>query len=230
MIRVKITPMQILAPFAVLLTLNVSILIAWTVVDPLKYEVVALDSEDAYGRNISWTLACQAESDRAAFFFYLALGILDVVALMISWWECYKARNTKVAYHENKHIIAALAVCSQSFMIGAPLVVISVDPSVRYMGLTVAITFCSAGILFPIMYPKIQQVKEWKAEQAAKEARKQERIRRATAYFARVGGDDNENSAPLPPPQSEQNSCATTGTQPSEPLAPSVVFKPYAMT
>ena len=229
MIRVTITPMQVLAPFAVLLTLNVSILTAWTVLDPLKYDKVALNRKDVYGRNISWTLDCQAESNRATFFFYVALGILNIVALMICWWECYKARNTKVVYNENQHIIVALVVCSQSFLIGAPLVIVSVDPSVRYLGLTVAITFCSAGILFPIMAPKINQVKEWNAEKAAKEARKLERMRRAEAYFARVGGVDHENSA-LPPPQSEQNSCITNdGTQPSVRLAPRVTFKSNAI-
>ncbi|KAI2502234.1 G-protein coupled GABA receptor [Fragilaria crotonensis] len=228
MIRVTITPMQVLAPFAVLLTLNVSILTAWTIVDPLKYEKVALNSQDVYGRNISWTLACQAESNQATFFFYAALGILDIVALMICWWECFKARNTKVAYDENQHIVVALIVCSQSFLIGAPLMVVSIDPSVRYLGLTVAITFCSAGILFPIMSPKVSQVMEWKAAKAAKEARRLERRLRADAYFARVGGD--KNSAPPPTPQSEQNSLTTNVTKPSVRSAPKVVFKPNLVT
>ena len=225
MMRVTITPMQVLAPFAVLLTLNVSVLTAWTIMAPLKYEKVAYPGQDAYDRDIFFTVSCQADPGRPAFAFYASLGMLDVVAVMICWWECYKARNSKVAYSENKHMIVAIAVCSQAFLLGAPLVIISNDPSVRYICLTIAVMFSSAGILFPIMVPKIHQVKEWKAELVAKEARKQERIRRAEAYFARVEQDDKDDALVPPPPRLEQDS--STNSQPSLPLAPPVVFKPY---
>ena len=230
MMRVTITPMQVLLPFAVLLTLNLSILITWTVVAPLTYEKVAVGGQDAYNREYSFTLACQADPGRPSFVFYACLGILDVIAVMICWWECYKGRNTKVAYHENKHIIAALVICSQAFLLGVPLVVISVDPSVRYICLTVAVMFCSAGILFPIMAPKIYQVREWKAEKIAKEARKEERKRRADAYFARVQGDSTDDSlVPLPSPPRYGENSTTGSSQPSFPLGPTVVYKPNAM-
>ena len=193
--RVTITPIQVLTVFAILLTLNLSILIAWTVVSPLKYLEVPTASRDGYGRVEYFLVTCEADNSREASYFYLALGILNLAAIMVCWYESYKVRNSKVAYNENKHVIMALVISSQSFLVGAPLVIAADNPSARYFCNILAVTWGCLGILCPIMAPKVLQVRRWKVEKATKEANQRARIERVNAYFANVAATAE---APIP--------------------------------
>jgi gamma-aminobutyric acid type B receptor len=214
--RVTITPIQVLRVFAILLTLNLSILIAWTVVAPWTYLEIPTASLDGYGRVGYFLAKCEAENSGEASYFYIALGVLNVLAIMVCWYESYKARNTKVAYNENTHVIMALVISSQSFLVGAPLVIAADNPSARYFCSILAVTWGCLGILCPIMVPKVQQVRRWTAEQAAKEANRRARIERADAYFANVAA---AAEAPTIPTESTLVSTSTETQQPPQTIA-----------
>jgi hypothetical protein len=193
MLRVTVTPRQVLRPFALLLSVNLVVLIAWTVVAPLRYDGVANGASDKFGRPLSFTMTCQSDNPLDAIAFRIVLGTLAVAVVMITGYQSYRARNTTVAYNESKHLLLGLVISSQSFFIGIPLLVAVADPSMQYLCTTLVVSWGCIGILGPILGPKIGQVRQWKAEMAKKEARKTLRNIRATAYFANVNlpsGDD----------------------------------------
>ena len=186
MIRVAITPRQVLRPFALLLSVNLFVLIAWTVFAPLRYVAVTNGDRDKFDRPLSFTMTCQSENPNDAIPFRVVLGALAVAVVVITGYQSYKARNTTVPYNENTHLLLGLVISSQSFIIGTPLVVAVDDPSIQHLCTTLFVTWGCIGLLGPILGTKIGQVRQWKAEKAAKEARRQARISRAGAFFNRA--------------------------------------------
>ena len=65
-IRVTVTPMHVLRPFALLLSVNLAVLIAWTLVAPLRYEDVANRDRGKFDRPLSFTMTCQSENPNDA--------------------------------------------------------------------------------------------------------------------------------------------------------------------
>ena len=187
MLRVTVTPRQFLRPFALLLSVNLVVLIAWTVVARLRYAEVASMDRDKFDRPLPFTMTCQSEHPNDAIAFRIVLSSLAVAVVMITWYTGYKARNTAVAYKENKHLLLGLVISSQSFLVGIPVLMVAVDdPSIQYLCTTLVVSWGCIGILGPILGPKIGQVRQWKAEMAKKEASKKIRNLRADAYFANV--------------------------------------------
>jgi len=198
MLRVTVTPRQVLRPFALLLSVILAVLIAWTVVAPLRYDDVANGASDKFDRPLSFTMTCQSDNPNDAIAFRIVLGTLAVAVVMITWYQSYRARNTTVAYNESKHLLFALVISSQSFLIGIPLMVALEDPSQLYLCHTLIVTFGCFGILGPILGPKIGQVRKWKAEKAEKEARKQARLLRANVFFANVNAPSGDGAKHTP--------------------------------
>ena len=180
--------------------MNLAVLVAWTAVAPLRYVAVYnRDDRDKFGRPLSFTMTCQSDNPNAAKSCRIALGALAVAVVAITGYQSYKARNTTVAYNENKHLLFGLVISSQSFLIGIPVVVALNDSYLQHLLATLLVTLGSIGMLVPILGPKIGQVRQWKADKAAKEARRQARISRANAFFANVNlpSGDDAGQAPI---------------------------------
>ena len=62
--RIQVREKDVLAPFAVILTLNIIVLVCWTVIDPLTYVREFEDGTDLYNREIASNGYCR--SDKAA--------------------------------------------------------------------------------------------------------------------------------------------------------------------
>ena len=71
--KVKVSERDVLAPFAVLLTLNFIVLISWTVIDPLTYEREFEDGTDYWNREIASNGSCRSDHV-VAYLFPLALS------------------------------------------------------------------------------------------------------------------------------------------------------------
>jgi hypothetical protein len=194
MIRVSVTPRQVLRPFALLLLVNLVVLIAWTIFCPLRYKAVASMDRDKFDRPLSFTMTCQSEHPNDAVYFRIALFALAAAVVMITWYQTYKARNTTVAYNDTTHLILGQVVSLQSIIIGTLLVVAENDPSIRYLCTTLFVLWGCIRILSPIFGPTIGQVRQWKAENAAKEARKRARIVRANAFFANATAPTDDDA------------------------------------
>ena len=198
MIRVTVTPRQVLKPFALLLSVNLVVLIAWTVFTPLRYVTVYNGDRDKFDRPLSFTMTCQSENPNDANSFRIVLSALAVAVVMIAWYQSYKARNTTVAYNENQHLLLGLVISSQSFFIGTPLLVAVDDPSIHHLCSTLLVTWGCIGLLGPILGLKVGQVRQWKVKMAAKEARKTLRIIRANEYFANVSSMKSTEGSSVP--------------------------------
>ena len=61
--RITLAPKDVMLPFIVLLTLNVTLLVAWTIVAPLTWERVPLDNFDEHGRTVESVGSCRANDD-----------------------------------------------------------------------------------------------------------------------------------------------------------------------
>ena len=59
--HVKVTVIDVLLPFAVLLTLNVIVLVLWSVLDPLTYVRMDNPGTDGWQRTISTYGACRCD-------------------------------------------------------------------------------------------------------------------------------------------------------------------------
>jgi hypothetical protein len=148
MVRVTITPRQVLRPFALLVSVNLAFLIAWTVVAPLRY-VTVTNLDDKFDRPLSFTLNCQSENPNAANSFRIVLFALAVAVVVITGYQSYKARNTTVAYNENQHLLLGLVISSQSFIVGTPLVFLVHDSHIQHLCTTLFVTWGCIGILVP---------------------------------------------------------------------------------
>lgn len=180
MVRVAIKPHQVLKPFAIMLSLNLVILITWTVISPLDY-VSAEADHDRFGRPTTLVYSCQ--SDHAQWF-RLVLGALDVVALALVAYNGYCASKIKMSYNESNHIFLGLLISSQSFLIGVPGVLAAGgDPSAEFFSRTFAVLWGCLGIILPILAPKFGQMKKWRKDKAKKEARRKERLARTAQWF-----------------------------------------------
>ena len=71
--KMKVSERDVLAPFAVLLTLNFIVLISWTVIDPLTYERQYEDGTDYWNREIASNGSCRSDHI-AAYLVPLALS------------------------------------------------------------------------------------------------------------------------------------------------------------
>jgi ABC-type branched-subunit amino acid transport system substrate-binding protein len=194
MVRVNIKPYMVLKPFVVLLCLNLIILITWTAVAPLKYMATATGSVDSFGREISFTISCQSDD---AIWFRIVIGILDAVALFAAFYQSWRARKVKMAYNESNLIFLGLLISSQSFFIGVPgVVAASGNPTTEFVSRVLAVTWGCLGIILPICFPKIGQLKKWRKDLEEKEMRRQERLERNNKFFENASGSSKRSSLP----------------------------------
>eukprot|EP00934_Nitzschia_sp_Nitz4_P000083 Nitzschia sp. Nitz4//scaffold60_size111251//83901//86573//NITZ4_004158-RA/size111251-augustus-gene-0.123-mRNA-1//-1//CDS//3329555597//83//frame0 len=210
LVRVRVEPKDVLKPFLVLLSLNMAILLTYSIHSPLKYIEENLEDYDNYGRPLSSYYTCN--SDHAAPYRF-ALAALDIVAVLITARLAYVTRKVKIRYNESMSIFIAILLSSESFIIGIPGVIAAKgNPSIEYVCTALAVTWGCLGLVVPIFGPKVQEVREWEQEEVEKHQRREAKITKsrqsfevmrkwntgsrdsgATARSAMVGMDGNVN-------------------------------------
>lgn len=141
-----------LRPFVVMFTINLSVLLAWTFVDPLKWKRIQTSKTSSYG-------TCTIDSDKPDFIwkvFVSILGIVNGVALSIAIWEAYKARSVATELGESKWIALAMGSLLQSLLFSIPILFIVRDnSSARYFVTSSFVFVITMSILGFIFVPKI---------------------------------------------------------------------------
>mmetsp|Transcript_15674 Transcript_15674/g.38592 ORF Transcript_15674/g.38592 Transcript_15674/m.38592 type:complete len:545 (-) Transcript_15674:967-2601(-) len=84
--RIKITEKDVLKPFAALFTLNVIILVCWTVLDPLTYDRKFAPGTDLWNRDIASNGACSSEHT-AAYLVPLGIGKFSSLFKWLLEWS-----------------------------------------------------------------------------------------------------------------------------------------------
>ena len=88
--RVTVSEMDVLAPFLLLLTCNIIVLVCWTVIDPLSYERREYDGTDYWNRVLASYGACTSDS---VGYYVMPLAFINFSVLLIACYQAYRARN-----------------------------------------------------------------------------------------------------------------------------------------
>ncbi|CAB9517862.1 acid type B receptor subunit 2 [Seminavis robusta] len=151
--RVKVSERDVLVPFFVLLCLNVIILVAWTLIDPLTYIRVANYGRDGWNRVISTYGVCSSEKMEH---FLIPLAIVNMGVLLLANWQAYEARDIESEFAETKCISICMASMLQAMVTGIPVLFVVGDlPNAYYIVLVLLVFVISVVILGAIFVPKI---------------------------------------------------------------------------
>jgi hypothetical protein len=169
-----------------MLCFNLIILILWSIIAPLKYTLFFTGEIDEFGRQTTFAMFCYSDQ---AIWFRCMIGILDVSALMIAFYNSWKARKVKIAYNESDLIFLALIISSQSFFIGVPGVIAASStssPTAEVMCRILAVAWGCLSVVLTICVPKISQLKVWKRKKEEKARRIEERKNRGKPSYSPV--------------------------------------------
>jgi ABC-type branched-subunit amino acid transport system substrate-binding protein len=157
--RVKIGPVDVMRPFFAMMVLNIALLTGWTLVTPLEWARVEVPNFDEYGRSIETYGTCKSSGSNAALWGFLGpiLGI-NLVALIVTFGQCYQARNLPVEYSEAQSLGTSMGFLLETLVVGAPLLfVASENPSTQFLIRSVLLCIACLAILLPVFFPKYAQ-------------------------------------------------------------------------
>ena len=154
--RITVTVNQTLAVFSVMFGVNFALLLLWTLIDPLRWEIRSVQGEDwnKYG-------VCTSSSAAGKTFLGLTV-ILNFGALILACYQAYRARNIEESFSESKNLGMAIFSWVQIVLVGFPVLFLINDDNsnARYfLQVSIMFTMCMAMLLL-IFVPLILQVKE----------------------------------------------------------------------
>ena len=169
--RMVVRERDVLAPFAILSTVNTCLLLVWTVIDPLRWERRALgdDTWNTYGACVTGHVG--------KIVFHMIAGV-NVSALIYLCFHAYQARNLSESLSESKYIGFAIFSWLEVVLVGLPVMLLirGGSPKVTYF-LDVALMFVlSMSMLLLIFCPLVLE------HQAQLEAA-HNGVRRSSAYL-----------------------------------------------
>ncbi|KAL3923679.1 MAG: hypothetical protein SGILL_001521 [Bacillariaceae sp.] len=162
--RIVVRSQDVLKPFVLLFTLNMGLLIAWTVIDPLEWQRFSIDGQD-------WNTFGKCVGGRASTVFACLIAGINFVALIMTCIQAYKARNISGEFSESKYIAIAAYGWLQICLIGVPILFLidNDNPTARYIlqvalvfvvcMTTVSIVFAPAFVNFKNQEPKGSRVR-----------------------------------------------------------------------
>jgi gamma-aminobutyric acid type B receptor len=151
--RLKVSERDVLYPFAILFTVNVVLLVVWTVLDPLKWNRKETSETSSYGH-------CSTDLDNSGVTWKVAAALLAATngaALILANVEAYKARAVSTEYGESKYIAMAMGSMLQIMLVGVPLLFLVDDnPSAKYFIRSSIVFIICMSILLFIFVPKVK--------------------------------------------------------------------------
>ena len=180
--RVKLEVKDVLAPFVILLTLNIIFLLVWTVVDPMFWQRKPLigleDGLSTFG-------VCYVGRTSVSTTMLSCLVVVALSVVILANYEAYKARKVSVEYSESKYVALAMICFLQVIVVGVPLIVlVHTNPPAGYFVKVAIITVISLSLLFLIFIPKIKFTRSDMKKQREKEERKKNRRPGSVASLA----------------------------------------------
>lgn len=155
--KMVVATRDVLAPFAVLLTLNVIVLGAFTILSPLSFIRKDHAGMDAWNRVISSYGTC--DSRRYSWPYLTVLVLINTSALLFALLQAYQARSIQSEFAESHYIAIVMSSLLQIVVIGVPLLFLVQTQPVALYVLKVAIVFLvSVVVLFCIFVPKMWHV------------------------------------------------------------------------
>lgn len=189
--RIQVQPKDVLAPFVVLLTLNIVVLTLWTIIDPLTYIREFQDGTDLYNREIASNGRCRSNNAAA---YLIPLALLNFFVLVIACWQAAHARNIQSEFAEAKYIGLTVFSLAQAFVTGIPIVVVVKDiPEAFYLVLTFLIFILSMVILLLIFLPKVFMQRKYNSMSEV-EQRRALAVSIRSSSMAKLSLSDSQNN------------------------------------
>jgi len=210
--RLKVGATDVLGPFVLLLVINISLLIAWTIVDPLRWHRIDDGEFSSYG-------VCKSDNTAWVYFLVSLVGV-NFVALVAAVVEAYKARNVSMEFSESTFIGFAIISLLQALLLGIPFSILAgSNPSARLFTFTGIIFVMSMSLLLLMFVPKIVYAsREHKNPTSYSGSRES-----STGMRIRMSRDDNVD--PEEEPEQANGNCSTASKSLSDTaVAASLVF------
>ena len=154
--RIKVTPKDVVAPLAGIMTCNFLVLGLWTGLSPLEYVREPIEF-DKYDRILTSAGKCQ--SDQGLIYGLILLGV-NAAALFFAMYQAYRARAVQVEFGESTYIALIILSLLQALFIGTPLLVISSDnPSALYFIKAAVLFITNVAVLSLMFVPKLMHVR-----------------------------------------------------------------------
>ena len=130
--RLKLTVADVIKPMVALLMLNVIVLTACTVIDPLQHTTKVV-SVDPFGRELETLGVCSSEH---GLIFTATLCVINLGSLIVATIQAYQARNISTELQESSYIFIAMALILLTSFMGVPIIVIARDNTTAYYFVT----------------------------------------------------------------------------------------------
>ena len=123
--RNVVTWQETLSVMGAVLLVDVTILIVWTISDPLEWERTII-SADQFGDPLVSEGHCTSEHWTA---FGGAIAALHLILLGVACYMCYVSRDIPTNFSEGKYVSIAMVSNLQIFVVGVPiLIILGADP------------------------------------------------------------------------------------------------------
>lgn len=163
--QVKVKAKDVMLPFVILFIANFAVLLAWTLVEPLRWQRVEVANYDQFGRSVESYGTCFAPdqsghflevSSRKSNSFVVALGVFNFVAVIFANYQCYLSRQVPSDFNESYYIALSMLSILEGFLIGTPILFLVIGkPSSGFVVASVLIAFLCMAILVPMFGSKV---------------------------------------------------------------------------
>lgn len=153
--RIKVTEKDVIVPFVVMFSVNVILLLCWTLINPLRWEIVIVNEFNSYGR-------CNPEGDGIASIVFMSLILaVNVLALVLANVQAYQARMISDEFSESQYIGLAMFAVLEVFLFTFPISFLVADnPQARYFVYSGIIFVVSMSLLLLVFVPKLKLLLE----------------------------------------------------------------------
>jgi hypothetical protein len=168
--RVTIRVKDALLPFATFTVLNIVILVTWTIVAPLKWERI-IEAEDMFGQPLESRGTCFSSvyyrDNTAETKFLCLLGAVNVMALLCSNYQSYRARALPSEFNETLYLAMTNLVILEGLVLGAPILsLVGSDPASFMLINSLLVSIICLAVLGPMFVPKFNKAEDEKAKRS----------------------------------------------------------------
>ena len=180
---IHVSPVDIFGTFALMVSINLVVMMTWTLVSPLEWSRVNGEERDMFERLFQSYGTC--ESDDSVVYNFLII-VTNVIFLILGNWWNYVSRNIETEYGESRYIGISMAATLQAWGMGIPILVVVWDnPQARFFVESGIIFVTSLAFLTTVYLPKVLALR---ADRTKLNNRKSEAF---SSYQARANPHDD---------------------------------------
>jgi len=148
--RVQVKAYHVMLPLAFLLSINVFLMLVWTLLDPMYWVRTETGELSSYG-------ICKLGRTQVSAYMFGAVVLLNFCALVLALIEAFKARNLNDSLSESKYIFFIFGSMLQIGVVGVPLIaLVAQDPVASYFVKSALVFVLCMSTLLLIFVPKMR--------------------------------------------------------------------------